>query len=246
MDNSNKNLLTDILARLLNAASEDTDRHSTDNSRYLDGLFGSPRKDADEENPLETIFGMLEDIGNFFGGCTCGCGCENKPTEDTDKCDVQSTEQPAPAPAPAPEPEPAPVCKDEDESEHEAEHEPEIVIKPNGLPYDLTNDEDLEKFKRDVEILANDTLFKAIGAAFGFKTEDLIKDINTLADKIHDAFKEDEGKEETKPLPSAAASDKTRQNIDKRVCEFLDECPQFSKDEIVDALFEFGCWIMNR
>lgn len=238
MDNSNKNLLTDILVRLLNAASDDSDRCSTDNSRYLDGLYGSPRKESEGTNPLETIFGMLDDLGSIFGGCTCGC--ENKRKDDTDKGDVQASEQPEPPKKPEPANEP--VRKDEDE----AEQDPEIIIKPNGLPYDLTDDEDLKNFKRDVEILANDTLFKAIGAAFGFNTEDVVKHINTLADKVHDVFKEEEEEEETKPLPSAAASDKTRQNIEKRVCEFLDDCPQFGKGETVDALFEFGCWIMNR
>ncbi len=232
MDNSNKNLLTDILVRLLNAASADTDRCSTDNSRYLDGLYGSPRKDSEDANPLETIFGMLDDLGSFFGGCTCGC--ENKQKENTDNGDVQATEQPEPANEP--------VHEDEDE----AEHEPEIIIKPNGLPYDLTDDEDLKNFKRDVEILANDTLFKAIGAAFGFNTEDVVKHINTLADKVHDVFKEEEKEEETKPMPSEAASEKTRNNIYKRVAEFLEDCPQFNKEEVLDALFEFGCWIMNR
>ena len=133
MDNSNKNLLTDILVRLLNAASDDTDRCSTDNSRYLDGLYGSPRKKSEGENPLETIFGMLDDLGSIFGGCTCGC--ENKHKEDTDNGDVQASEQPEPANEP--------VRKDEDE----AEPEPEIIIKPNGLPYDLTDDEDLKNFK---------------------------------------------------------------------------------------------------
>ncbi len=111
---------------------------------------------------------------------------------------------------------------------------------------DFTKKEDVEKLEKAVKTLKTNDFF---GTLFG---DDLL---DTLLEKAHNVYNEAHKNDKKAPeRPSTKSPENIKNNIKRLATEYVDStiCPYIKnmdenqKNEIVDSLFEFGCWIYNK
>ena len=111
---------------------------------------------------------------------------------------------------------------------------------------DFTKKEDVEKLEKAVEILKTNDFF---GTLFG---KDLF---DTLLEKAHQIYFEAHKNDKKAPQrPSLTTSKQVKDNINKLATEYVEttvapyikNMDESQKNEIIDSLFEFGCWIYNK
>jgi len=111
---------------------------------------------------------------------------------------------------------------------------------------DFTKKEDVEKLEKAVETLKTNEFF---GTLFG---ENLF---DTLLEKAHQIYFEAHKNDKKVPLrPSLMTSKHIKENVKKLATEYVEitvapyvkNMDENQKNEIIDSLFEFGCWIYNK
>jgi len=107
---------------------------------------------------------------------------------------------------------------------------------------DFTKKEDVEKLDNAIEVLKDNDFFNSI---FG---EDIFDELQS---KAHEIYEESNKKVPTRPSSNVSAKIKT--NVHKLATEYVDKnidpyinLTDEQKDEIIDSLYEFGCWIYNK
>ena len=107
---------------------------------------------------------------------------------------------------------------------------------------DFTKKEDVEKLEKAVETLKTNEFF---GALFG---NDLF---DALLDKAHKIYFE---AHKGPKRPSASTPKSVKDNVHRMAVEYVKEniepytkeLTDQQKNDIIDSLFEFGCWIYNK
>jgi len=111
---------------------------------------------------------------------------------------------------------------------------------------DFTKKEDVEKLEKAVETLKTNEFF---GTLFG---EDLF---DTLLEKAHQIYFEAHKNDKKAPQrPSVTTSKVIQNNVKKLAIEYVEttvtpyvkNMDEKQKNDIIDSLFEFGCWIYNK
>ena len=111
---------------------------------------------------------------------------------------------------------------------------------------DFTKKEDVEKLEKAVDILKNNEFF---GSLFG---DDLF---DTLLNKAHEIYAEAHKNDKKAPSrPSLSSPNVVRNNVRKYANEYVEtivapyvkDMTTEQKNEIIDSLYEFGCWIYNK
>jgi len=109
---------------------------------------------------------------------------------------------------------------------------------------DFTKKEDVEKLENAVKTLRNNEFFKTL-------FDDNLFDV--LLDKAHKIYEEAHKKvgperpslkasKEVKSIIKGFANQYVKENIEPYAKELTDQ----QKNDIIDSLFEFGCWIYNK
>ena len=111
---------------------------------------------------------------------------------------------------------------------------------------DFTKKEDVEKLEKAVKTLKTNDFF---GTLFG---DDLL---DTLLEKAYNIYNEAHKNDKKVPeRPSTKSPENIKNNIKKLATEYVETtiCPyvknmdENQKNEVIDSLFEFGCWIYNK
>ena len=111
---------------------------------------------------------------------------------------------------------------------------------------DFTKKEDVEKLEKAVETLKTNEFF---GTLFG---EDLF---DTLLEKAHQIYFEAHKNDKKAPQrPSLSSPENVKAIVKKLANEYIEttiapyikNMDEKQKNEIIDSLFEFGCWIYNK
>ena len=111
---------------------------------------------------------------------------------------------------------------------------------------DFTKKEDVEKLEKAVETLKTNKFF---GTLFG---EDLF---DTLLEKAHQIYFEAHKNDKKAPQrPSITSPNSVKNSVRKLATEYVESTivpyvkniDENQKNEIIDSLFEFGCWIYNK
>ena len=111
---------------------------------------------------------------------------------------------------------------------------------------DFTKKEDVEKLEKAVETLKTNEFF---GTLFG---DDLF---DTLLKKAHQIYFEAHKNDKKAPQrPSSTTSKVIQNNVKKLAIEYVENTvspyvkgmDEKQKNDIIDSLFEFGCWIYNK
>ena len=111
---------------------------------------------------------------------------------------------------------------------------------------DFTKKEDVEKLEKAVETLKTNDFF---GGLFG---KDLLDSLLEKANQIYiEAHKDDQ---KAPVRPSSTTPDTIKNSIRKFATEYVDttitpyvkNMEEEQKNDIIDSLFEFGCWIYNK
>jgi len=111
---------------------------------------------------------------------------------------------------------------------------------------DFTKKEDVEKLEKAVETLKTNEFF---GTLFG---EDLF---DTLLEKAHQIYFEAHKNDKKVPQrPSLSSPENVKaivkklanEYIETTVAPYIKNMDEKQKNEIIDSLFEFGCWIYNK
>ena len=111
---------------------------------------------------------------------------------------------------------------------------------------DFTKKEDVEKLEKAVETLKDNEFFSAL-------FDDSLFDV--LLDKAHKIYEEahkDDDKGPKRPSSNVSKDVKkivkglATQYIAENVEPYVKSLTEEQKNEIIDSLFEFGCWIYNK
>ena len=111
---------------------------------------------------------------------------------------------------------------------------------------DFTKKEDVEKLEKAVDILKNNEFF---GSLFGDSL------LDSLLEKAHKIYNDAHKNEKKAPLRPSLNSPKSvkdsvrkfaNEYVETVVAPYIKNMPEKQKEEIVDSLFEFGCWIYNK
>ena len=111
---------------------------------------------------------------------------------------------------------------------------------------DFTKKEDVEKLEKAVETLKTNEFFSTL---FG---EDLF---DTLLEKAHQIYFEAHKNDKKAPQrPSLSSPENVKATVKKLANEYIEttiapyikNMDEKQKNEIIDSLFEFGCWIYNK
>ena len=111
---------------------------------------------------------------------------------------------------------------------------------------DFTKKEDVEKLEKAVEILKTNDFF---GTLFG---NDLF---DTLLNKAHQIYFEAHKNDKKAPQrPSLITPQPIKENVKKLAEKYVNETivpyvkniQENQKNEIIDSLFEFACWMYNK
>lgn len=111
---------------------------------------------------------------------------------------------------------------------------------------DFTKKEDVEKLEKAVEVLKTNDFF---GTLFG---EDLF---DTLLEKAHQIYFEAHKNDNRAPQRPSSTTSKVIQNnvkelateyVENMVSPYVKDMDEKQKNDIIDSLFEFGCWIYNK
>jgi len=121
-------------------------------------------------------------------------------------------------------------------------------LNDNGVidTLDFTKKEDVEKLEKAVETLKTNDFF---GSLFG---EDLF---DTLLEKAYKIYNDAHKNEKSAPKrPSLKSPENVKTTIKKLANEYVEttivpyvkNIDETQKNDIIDSLYEFGCWIYNR
>lgn len=111
---------------------------------------------------------------------------------------------------------------------------------------DFTKKEDVEKLEKAVETLKDNEFFSAL-------FDDSLFDV--LLDKAHKIYEEahkDDDKGPKRPSSNVSKDVKktvkvlATQYVAENVEPYVKSLTEEQKNEIIDSLFEFGCWIYNK
>ena len=108
---------------------------------------------------------------------------------------------------------------------------------------DFTKKEDVEKLDNAIEVLKDNDFFNSL---FG---EEIFDELQTKAHKIYE-----ESNKKVPTRPSSNVSDDVKDNIRKlaheyvktKITPYVKNITNEQYNEIIDSLFEFGCWIYNK
>ena len=111
---------------------------------------------------------------------------------------------------------------------------------------DFTKKEDVEKLENAVETLKTNEFF---GALFG---NDLFDQLLNKAHKIY--FEAHKNEKKGPQRPSLSTSKLIKDNVHRLATEYVDQIvspyvkdmSEEQKKDIIDSLFEFGCWVYNK
>lgn len=121
-------------------------------------------------------------------------------------------------------------------------------LNDNGVidTLDFTKKEDVEKLEKAVETLKTNDFF---GSLFG---EDLF---DTLLEKAYKIYNDAHKNEKSAPQrPSLKSPENVKNTVKKLANEYVEttivpyvkNIDETQKNDIIDSLYEFGCWIYNR
>jgi len=111
---------------------------------------------------------------------------------------------------------------------------------------DFTKKEDVEKLEKAVETLKTNEFF---GTLFG---NDLF---DQLLEKAHQIYFEAHKNDKKAPQrPSSESPNSVKNTVHKLASEYVEKTivpyvknmDENQKNEIIDSLYEFGCWIYNK
>jgi len=111
---------------------------------------------------------------------------------------------------------------------------------------DFTKKEDVEKLEKAVETLKDNEFFSAL-------FDDSLFDV--LLDKAHKIYEEAHKDDDKGPKrPSSNVSKYVKKTVKELATQYIAEnvepyvksLTEEQKNEIIDSLFEFGCWIYNK
>lgn len=121
-------------------------------------------------------------------------------------------------------------------------------LNDNGVidTLDFTKKEDVEKLEKAVETLKTNDFF---GSLFG---EDLF---DTLLEKAYKIYNDAHKNEKSAPKrPSLSSPENVKTTVKKLANEYVEttivpyikNMDETQKNDIIDSLYEFGCWVYNR